>query len=53
MWVVQQLHNLHFSVNLLQVGGIESGFIDDLYGHLKKKKRYTQTGISRNFTSLS
>lgn len=34
MGVVQQLHNLHLSVNLLQVRGVQSCLIDDLYGHL-------------------
>lgn len=35
MRVVQQLHYLHFSVDLFQVGRIQPGFIDDLDCHLK------------------
>lgn len=41
MRVVQQLHDLHFSVNLLQVGGVQPGLIYNLYCHLKE-------GIKRN-----
>lgn len=36
--VVQQLHNLHLSVNLLQVGGVQSGLVNNLDGHLEKQK---------------
>lgn len=36
--VVQQLHDLHLSVNLLQVGGIQSGLVDDLNGHLENRE---------------
>lgn len=35
--VVQQFHNLNLSVNFLQVGGVQSGLVDDLDGHLPKK----------------
>lgn len=32
--VVQQFHDLNLSVNLLQVGRVQSGLVDDLDGHL-------------------
>lgn len=35
--VVEQLHNLHFSVNLLQVRRVQSGLVDDFDGHLGTK----------------
>lgn len=37
--VVEQLHNLHFSVNLFQVGRVQSGLVDDFDGHLGTKLR--------------
>lgn len=37
--VVEQLHNLHFSVNLFQVGRVQSGLVDDFDGHLGRKLR--------------
>lgn len=37
MGVVQQLHNLHLSVNLLKVGRVQPGLVDDFDGHLEKK----------------
>lgn len=36
VWVVQQLHDLHFSVNLFQVGRTQAGLINNFYCHLKK-----------------
>lgn len=39
MGVVQQLHNLHLSVNLLKVGRVQPGLVDDFDGHLEKKKK--------------
>lgn len=38
MGVVQQLHNLHLSVDFLQVGGVQSGLVNYLNGHLEKPK---------------
>lgn len=38
MGVVQQLHNLHLSVDFLQVGGVQSGLVNDLNGHLENKR---------------
>lgn len=34
VWMVQQLHDLHLPVDLLQVRSIQLGLIYDLYGHL-------------------
>lgn len=39
MRVVKQLHYLHLSVYFLQVGGVQSGLINDFNGHLKKKDK--------------
>ena len=35
MRVVQHLHDLNFSVDLLQVDGVQLGLVDDLNGHLQ------------------
>lgn len=35
VWVVQQLHDLHFSVNLFQVGRTQAGLVNNFYCHLQ------------------
>lgn len=35
MRVVEHLHDLDFSVDLLQVDGVQLGLVDDLNGHLQ------------------
>lgn len=34
--VVEQLHNLHFPVDFLQIGRVQSGLVNNLDGHLSK-----------------
>lgn len=51
MGVVQQLHNLHLSVNFFQVGGIQPGLINYLYGHLKNQGNTVSLQI--NFKCVS
>lgn len=45
MRVVQQLHNLHLSVNLLKVGRVQPGLVDDFDGHLEKKGKKRQRSV--------
>lgn len=33
--MIQHLHDLNFSVDLLQIDGIQLGLVDDLNGHLQ------------------
>lgn len=40
--VVQHFHDLNFSVDLLQVDGIQLGLVDDLNGHLQNQASTTQ-----------
>lgn len=36
--MIQSLHNLDFAVHLLQISGIQLGFVDDFYSNLAEKK---------------
>ncbi len=39
VWMVEHLEHLHFSVHLLEIQLIQTGFIDDFDGHLNQHMR--------------
>lgn len=41
VWMVELFHDGHFTVNLLQIAGVQLRFVNYLDGHLRTRKKTT------------